>query len=111
MNRVTAHAATVREAIRTGQKADGSGPIGDVQSLEAGLALEAGEKLAYLRANSLAVQDGTLTADEGQTVYRALGEGFGTSNGRWARGTDVALKVTVTTLMGQLVGRMEGAEG
>lgn len=104
-NRVEAHAATVRAAIASGQKVDGSGPIGDTAKLDADLAVTFSEHVAYQNAQARAHAAGILTPEEATTVYRALGEVGSEANGGWARGTDLALKVTVTTLMGSLVGR------
>ncbi len=103
-NRVEAHAATVREAIANGQKVDGSGPIGDTAALDRELALTFEEHFAYQNAQARAHASGLITPDEARTIYRALGEVGSETNGGWARGTDLALKVTVTTVMGQLIG-------
>lgn len=105
VNRIETHAATVREAIASGLKVDGSGPIGDVDKLNAELAVTFAEHAAYQDAQARAHASGKITTEEAQVIYRALGEIGSTSNGGWAKGTDLALKVTVTTLMGQLIER------
>lgn len=104
-NRIETHAAKVREAIASGQKVDGSGPIGDVTKLDAELAVSFEEHFAFQNAQARAHAAGILTPEEASVIYRALGEVGSTANGGWAKGTDLALKVTVTTVMGQLVGR------
>lgn len=118
-NRVAAHAAMVRAAIASGQKVDRSGPIGDLERLEADLALAPFEHAAYQTAQVRAHARGVLSTAEALTVYRALGdypssEGDSDrfdapmpdpSNGGWAAETDLATKVTVTTLMGSLIGK------
>jgi hypothetical protein len=91
----------VQGSIDSGLKLDGSGPIGDVNALERNLDLEPSEHVAYLTANARAAADGTLTVDEAQSVYVALGECLGS----WPAETSLALKVTVTNLMGQLLTR------
>jgi hypothetical protein len=107
-NRIEEHAATVREAIASGRKVDGSGPIGDTAALDAKLAVTFEEHYAFQNAQASAHASGVITTDEAQTIYRALGEVGSEANGGWAKGTDLALKVTVTTLMGQLIGRTVG---
>jgi len=103
-NRVEAYAARIRAAIASGQKPDGSGPIGDVSKLNETLALDFSEHFAYQNAQAEAHASGILTTDEAMSVYVALGEVGSASNGGWAKGTDLALKVTVTNLIGQLLG-------
>lgn len=107
-NRVEDHAATVREAIASGRKVDGSGPIGDTAALDAELAVTFAEHAAYQDAQARAHLNGVITTDEAQTIYRALGEYGSEANGGWSKGTDLALKVTVTTVIGQLLGRTAG---
>ena len=104
MNRVEAHAAQVRKLIESGLKPDGS-PIGDVDALDRELSLSLGERFAYQNAQAKAHASGILTTDEAMTVYRAVGEAGSKANGGWPKGTDLALKVTVTSLMAQLVER------
>lgn len=105
-NRVLAHAEKVREAIRSGQKADGTGPVGDLGKLERDLAISPVELFAFQQAQARAHATGKLTTDEAHTVYAALGGDYGSSsaNGGWGEDADLALKVTVTNLMGQLMG-------
>ena len=62
------------------------------------------EHAAYQTAQSSAFASEKLTMDEAYTVYLALGESWNDSNEGWARGTDLATKVTVTRLMGELLG-------
>jgi hypothetical protein len=101
-NRITAYAADIRAMIASGRKADGSGPIGDLAALDSDLDLTFEEHYRYQEAQAQAHLAGALTTEEAQTVYRALGEG-GPGNGGWAARTDLALKVTVTNLMVQLI--------
>ncbi len=106
-NRVLAHAEKVRAAIRSGQKADGSGPVGDLGKLDAELAISGTELFAFQSAQARAHVLGVLSTEEAQTVYVALGGDYGGSaaNGGWDEGADLALKVTITNLMGQLIER------
>lgn len=61
------------------------------------------EHFAYQNTQAQAHAAGRLTTAEAQVVYRALGEIHG-GNGGWSAGTDVATKVVVTRLMGELLG-------
>ncbi len=99
-NRVLEHAAQVQAAIDSGQKADGSGPIGDLEALESGLALSHLEGYAYKNAISRAQVSGMITLDEAIVLQHTITEACD-----WRKGTSLALKVTVTALMAQLVGR------
>ena len=72
MNRVEAHAATVRKLIESGLKQDGS-PIGNVDTLDRELSLSLGERFAYQNAQAGGSRFGHPDAtDEAMTVYRAV---------------------------------------
>ena len=104
-NRVLAHADKVRARIASGRKPDGS-PLGDTAQLDKSLALTSAEWFAYQNAQARAHATGKLTTDEAAVVYLALGGETGGSpaNGHWAVDTDLALKVTITNLIGELIG-------
>jgi hypothetical protein len=105
-NRIADHAQTVRDAIAAGRKVDGSGTLdaSSLPALDASLAVDFAEHAAYQTAQARAHASGKITTEEAFTVYAALGEIGSAANGGWAQGTDLALKVTVTTLIGQLIG-------
>jgi len=67
------------------------------------LALENGEHFRFqnLQAEAHAMQK--LTTDEALIVYESLGELGDLENGGWASGTDLATKIVVTQLMGELL--------
>lgn len=71
--------------------------------LEGTMGITLQEKVAYQQAQSAAFASEKLTLEEAQLVYRALGEGGGNGNEGWAAGTDLATKVVVTKLMGELM--------
>lgn len=96
MNRIAQHIASLRPRI------DALTPEARA-SLDASMAVEAFEPFAYQEQQARAHVSGKLTADEAMIVYRALGECGSASNGGWASGTDLATKVSVTMLMGELV--------
>lgn len=106
-NRVAAKVAEVRDALARGQRLDGRGSIdpADLPGLEATLAVTFQEHFAYQNAQARAHATGVLTTEEAQVVYVALGEVGDPANGGWAADTDLATKVVVTNLMGQLIGR------
>ena len=96
-----AHAA----ALASGQKIDGSGPIeADLTALEADQNLTFTEWFAFQEAQARAHATGVLRTDEAQTVYVALGGEAMPPETGWAEDVDLALKVTITTLIGQLMG-------
>lgn len=99
-NRVLDYAARVRANIEAGRKPDGSPITADLSELERTLALSPIEVVAFQNAQARAHATGVLSTAEAQTVYTAIGEG-----GDWAPGTDLALKVTITNLMSELMGR------
>lgn len=95
-NRVAAHIAQIQTKVDglTAEKRN---------SLDAEMAVETFEHFAFQEAQARAHVSGKLTADEAMIVYTALGEVGSTKNGGWAAGTNLATKVTVTLLMGELV--------
>jgi len=62
------------------------------------------ERVAYQNAQSRAFAMGVLSKDEAMIVYRAIGEVGSGKNGGWSAGVDYATKVTVTNLIGELIG-------
>lgn len=102
MNRIEQYADKLRAQIKTGVKPDGT-PMDDIADLERNLAIDVFEFAAYQDAKSRAQLRGLISTDEALTIYQALGGSPG-ANGGWAPTTDVAMKVTITTLMGQLMG-------
>lgn len=61
------------------------------------------EHFAFQNAQARAHASGKLTTEEAQIVYVSLGEVGSDSNGGWAQATDLATKVVVTMLMGELM--------
>ena len=96
MNRVAQHIESLRPRI------DALEPDARAK-LDADMDVVPGEHFAYQEAQAHAHAGGRITAAEAMIVYRALGEHGSTKNGGWAAGTDLATKVTVTLLMGQLI--------
>lgn len=96
MNRLTAHIDSLRPRI------DALTPEARAK-LNADMDVEAFEHFAYQEQQARAHVSGKLTADEAMVVYRALGEVGSSANGGWAADTDLATKVSVTLLMGELV--------
>ena len=102
MNRIEAHATQVRKVIDSGVKPDGD-PIGDLEALDRELAVSFLEHAKFQDLQAEAHALGILSTEEAQTVYVALGEVGSSKNGGWAAGTDLALKVSVTELMKELL--------
>ena len=95
-NRIDLAAEQLREQLETMDAAK-------CLALEASLAIDFSEHAAYQDAQASAHAGGVLSTEEALTVYAALGEIGDADNGGWARGTDWALKVTVTRLMAELL--------
>lgn len=103
-NRILQAARRLQERLDTGVKPDGSPITGDLEALEESLDLDALETFAYQSAQARAHATGKLTTAEAQTIYLALGgEGFGRTASGWADGVSLALKVTITNLMAELL--------
>lgn len=101
-NRILAAAERMRAAIQSGQKLDGSGPItGDLTALEQDQNLSHMEWFAFQNAQAAAHASGKLTTDEAMTIYTALGGEVMPVNG-WSSGVDLALKLTIYSVCGQL---------
>ena len=100
-NRITQYAAMVRaKRASIGDTAlDGT----SWDDAEKNLDINHFERVAYQNAQARSHAMGKLTTDEAMVVYRAIGEVGSSKNGGWSKGTDYALKVTVTKLMGELL--------
>lgn len=103
-NRVVRYAEKIQSLLDGGLKPDGS-PLGDVKRLEGDLDISLMELVRYQEAKSIAQLKGLLTVDEAVTVYNALGRESGGSadNGGWGDGVTLAMKITITTLMMQIL--------
>lgn len=98
MNRITPAIAKMQsriEALTPEKRAN----------LDAGMAVEPFEHAAFQNAQAHALAAGNLTFDEAMVIYRALGEVGSSRNGGWASGTDLATKVIVTQVMGELLAK------
>lgn len=61
------------------------------------------EHFAYQDAQARAHLNGRLTTDEASIIYCALGEVGDPGNGGWAARTDLATKVAVTLVIGEVL--------
>lgn len=61
------------------------------------------EHFAYQETQARAHAEGKITPDEAMIVYAALGEVQNSNNGGWTEGTNLATKVAVTLIIGELV--------
>lgn len=89
-NKVTRYAADLRANPK----------LGDLE--ESALDITFREHYQMQEWQARAHAAGILTSSEAQTIYRALGAVWTESNGGWGRGTDKAMKTTVTLLMEEL---------
>lgn len=103
MNRIALAIDKTRATLASGQRLDGAGPIDPsaVARLDKSLDNGLDEWFAYQTAQSRAHAMGVLTTEEAQVIYRALG-GEAPGPGGWAAGTDLATKVVVTKVLGEL---------
>ncbi len=72
------------------------------ESLMKSMSLTFDEFYAYQTAQSVACAGGKITAEEAQTIYRALGgEGY---KGNWPESTPLAARVAITKVVAELMG-------
>ena len=72
-------------------------------SLDETMGVSDSEHSKFQGIQSRAFANGLLHIDEAQMVYAALGESRGTSNGGWQPGVTLAMKMTITQLMEELL--------
>lgn len=60
------------------------------------------EHFQYQTLQSHAFASGKLSFAEAQTIYLALGESMSANNGGWRPHVDLAAKIAITQLMGEL---------
>ena len=72
-------------------------------SLDETMGVSISEHSQFQSIQSRAFSNGLLLIDEAQMVYAALGESRGTSNGGWQPGVTLAMKMTITQLMEELL--------
>ena len=97
MNRVTAAIAQMRERVATLEP-------DKIARLEEVNAVSSFEHAQYQNQQARAHAMGRLTTAEAQVVYMALGEVGNSENGGWATDTDLATKLVVTKIIGELLG-------
>ena len=102
-NRVEDYAARLRVRFEAGDgnRTEDCTPGG---SLEQKQALTFEDHFGYQQAQAKACVTGKITTEEAQTIYNALGECVSEANGGWSEHVDLALKVTVTNIVGELLG-------
>ncbi len=102
-NRVLDMIEKRRATLASGKKPDGTPITADLVAFEATMDNTFSEHFAYQNLQAEAHARGWLTTDEAQTVYAALGDPPA-ANG-WSSDADLATKVVITSLMGELVAR------
>ena len=58
----------------------------------------------YQDAQAHAFAAGRISMDEAQLVYNSLGEVWTEGNGGWKKGVSLARKLTITTMVAELLG-------
>lgn len=76
--------------------------------LERSTALSPAERIVYLDTQANAHATGSISLEEANMLYEALHFG-GTTNNGWNHGTDLATKIVVTQVIGELIGKMKGS--
>ena len=97
MNRVSTAIDTVTERLNDLSPAK-------IKSLEVINVLEFSEHFQYQEKQAQAHASGKLSTEEANILYVALGEIGADSNGGWAEGTNLATKIVVTMVIGELLG-------
>ncbi len=103
-NRITVATTDIRERVA---KLD---PV-KARKLDSAMALTFDEHWRYQELKSRAMLEGSLSQEEAQLVYVALGESLSATNGGWSSGVDTATKVVLTKLFGELLEREIRARG
>jgi hypothetical protein len=106
INRIEEQANQLRAEIQAGVTPDGT-PLGDLQELDRALDISDSTRLLYQGRRGRARVEGRLTAEEAMSVHLAVGDVGSSDNGGWPVETDLALKMTVTSLMFDLDKRAE----
>ena len=74
-----------------------------MKELDSTLAVDFEEHFKFQELQAFFHVSGVLTPEAAQIVYNSLGEVGSSENGGWAVNTDLATKVIVTQLMGELL--------
>ena len=104
INRIEEHADQLQAQMVPGLTADGI-PLGELEDLDRSLDISDSERLVYQERRARARLERELTAEEAMSVYVAVGEAGISENGGWPAETDLALKMSVTSLMFALLNR------
>lgn len=101
-NRVLDRIEDLRDKLNRGVQNDGVTPItADLVEFERTLDNDFETHFRFQTLQSEAAAMGKLNTNEAMTIYTALGE-VPAADG-WAEGTDLATKVIVTQIMGELI--------
>jgi hypothetical protein len=99
-NRITKYADMVHEkCVKLGQPLNGI----TWEEAETTLDITFSEHYAFQNEQSRAFASGRINQDEATTVYQALGEVWSEGNGGFREGVDYALKLAITTMVGELL--------
>jgi hypothetical protein len=101
-NRIANKIIERRKQIEQGIKPDGSPITGDLVMAEKQLDNTVSDVVAYQDLKNVAYLNGLLNVEEAQTIYLALG-GEAPGPDGWGEHADLATKVVITNLMGELV--------
>lgn len=74
-----------------------------MKSLDKTMAVDFEEHFKFQELQAFFHASGRLDINAAQIIYNALGEVGSPDNGGWTHGTDLATKVVVTQLMGELL--------
>jgi hypothetical protein len=103
MNRVQDRIEHRRALLLAGIKPDGTPITADLAQAERNLDLTFEEHYEFQQTQVWAYVTGLINVDEAQTIYAALGE-VPAADG-WADTTDLASKLVITVLMGEILER------
>ena len=104
-NRVERYASMLRDKIA---KLDA--PLNGKTWQEAydAAAIDFSDHFAYQNEQALAHASGKITSDEARVIYVSLGEVWSESNGGFSNGVDYAMKITITTIVAELIAKRLG---
>ena len=79
-------------------------PIAEaLEKLDKTMALNFSDHFEYQNLQAQAHASGKISADEARTIYAALGEVMSSKNGGWQPHVDLAMKTTITQIIGELI--------
>ena len=102
-NRLTAYAEKIQQKIDAGGQDGALSTPEKLESFEKSMDISFEEHFSFQNVKSEAFMAGKISQDEAQLIYAALGEVMSSENGGWQPHVTLAMKVTITNIMTELL--------